>query len=76
MKIENILFWLLIMASIFIIIWSLSGSPTIENAIFSLLTFSLSQIILLWKEFYKFKSFTVTKLDKIERDVGLVLKKL
>jgi len=73
-KIENIIFWIAILAIIAIALWLLSGSPPETNAIISVALFVAVSELMLWKFLFKIDKKTTVgfvrvkgKLDKINK---------
>jgi len=70
--IEDILFWIIIAFIIGILIWMLSGSPTIEGALISLGGAIISSELLLWKRFYSIDKRTTIGFIKIRNDIKIL----
>lgn len=78
-KIEDIIFWLLIISIIAIVFWLLSGSPPEIDALITItLTIALSEV-LLWKVIFSMDKKTSIgflrvkhQFDKIEKEVGKI----
>jgi len=69
-KIEDIIFWLLIIGIIAIAIWMLSGSPTETNALISLAIFVAGSEILLWKALFNMDKKTVIGFERTKNDIN------
>ncbi len=70
-KIEDVAFWIFLIGALAIIIWLLHGSPTLEQALVSLVVLLLSSEFLLWKKYYEVDkksavSFAIFKGDLIQ----------
>lgn len=52
-KIQDIIFWIIIALIVGLAIWLMLGSPTIEAGLISLALFVASSVILLWKAIFK-----------------------
>jgi len=76
MKVEDAVFWILVVASIGTIVWLLSGSPGMENALIMLVAFCIGQIVLLWKEFYSYKSLSRMGRKNINDKLEIIERKL
>lgn len=65
-KIEDILFWILILAIVGIIIWMLVGSPTLENGLISIGLFVIGSEILLWRALFAIDKRTSIGFEKVK----------
>ena len=66
-KIEDILFWMLILGIIAVALWLLHGSPTEIGALISIAVFVAASEILIWKNLFSIDknfSLAVSHLDK------------
>jgi len=70
MKIEDIIFWLLIIAVIGVIIWMLSGSPPLENSLLMISIFIATSELLLWKALFKIDKKTALGFEKIKKSMN------
>ena len=68
-KIEDIIFWILIIAAISIIIWLLNGSPTTESALVSIGLFIISCDIFLWKKYFELDKNAAVSFTKLKNDL-------
>ncbi len=68
-KIEDIVFWILIFATIFVMLWKLFGSPSDMAAIITIGTFIISSGIMLWKNFFKLDKKTSLGFLKVKHDM-------
>lgn len=68
--IEDVVFWLIILFIIGIIIWMLSGSPTLESALISIGGALISSELLLWKKFYSLDKRVALSFMKIKHDMN------
>ena len=75
-KIEDIIFWILIFAIIGIALWLLSGSPTEISAIIAVGIFVASSEIMIWKAFFKNNEKTTIKLEKIDKKTSISFEKV
>lgn len=66
MKIENILFWVLILAAIGVAVWLLIGSPTIEQGLLMITIFIATSEILLWKALFQADKKTAVGFEKVK----------
>ena len=81
-KIEDIIFWILILSIIAIALWMLSGSPTETNALISIALFVSASELMLWKTLFKIDKKTSvgfikvqTKLEHIENKLDNIKKR-
>lgn len=65
-RIEDVLFWILILVSTAIIIWKLFGSPTDLATIISVGTFLITSEILLWKYVLKIDKNTSMEFMRVK----------
>jgi hypothetical protein len=61
-KIEEVVFWILMISVIGVVIWMLSGSPPLENGLLMIMIFISSSMILLWKYIFGLKN-EILKVD-------------
>ncbi len=71
-KIEDIIFWIIIIITVSVVIWILHGSPPIENSFPSLIAFIIASEVLLWKAIYKIDKRTSNGFMKIKTDLKLI----
>ena len=76
MKIEHILFWILILAVVGIALWMLFGSPTLEAGLISIGLFIVGSEILLWRTFFAFDKKTAVGFERVKLDFERVNDKL
>ncbi len=69
-KIEDIMFWILITAIIAVAIWLLIGSPPLENGLLMIVIFVAGSEILLWKALFKIDNKTSTGFIKIRNELA------
>ena len=68
-KIEDIIFWIIILAIIALAIWLLAGSPTDTSAIVALVAFVAASEILLWKALFKIDKKTTVGFMRLKNDL-------
>ncbi len=68
-KIEDIIFWLLVLAVLGIVLWLLHGSPTVEDALLSITVLLLSSEFLLWKKYYLVDKNTAVSFMRFKKDL-------
>ena len=71
-KIEDIIFWILVFATIAVIIWKLVGSPTDMGTIIGIGSFILSSEILIWKKIFSIESKTTIGFMKVKHNLKLM----
>ena len=69
-KIEDIVFWAIIIAIIALAIWLLFGSPTDTSAIIALAVFIAASEILLWKAIFSIDKRTSVGFMKLRNDLN------
>ena len=69
-KIEDTIFWILIISAIAVILWLLKGSPTLENAIISIGLFIIGSELLLWRKIFEIDKDTAISFAKLKNDIG------
>ena len=72
LKIESILFWILIFLIVGIAVWMLVGSPTLEAGLVSIGLFVASSEILLWKFLFSIDKRTLVRFEKVRNKLDLV----
>lgn len=68
-KIEDIIFWILIAATIAILLWLLKGSPDLENALITIGLFIIGSEILLWRKIYSIDKNIAISFVKFKSDL-------
>ncbi|MBA7660407.1 hypothetical protein ES703_68409 [subsurface metagenome] len=71
-KLEDIIFWLLIIAIIAVALWLLSGSPPMENGLLMIIIFVAASEILLWKTLFKIDKKTAVGFERIKKDINVL----
>ncbi len=69
-KMEDIVFWILILAAIGIILWLLSGSPTTESALVAIGLFIISSEIFLWKKYFAMDKNAAVSFTRLKNDLS------
>lgn len=72
MKIEDIVFWVFIIAVILIALWLLSGSPPEINALISIALFVASSEILLWRKLFEIDKKAAVSYAKVKEDLETI----
>ncbi len=70
MKIEDIIFWLLITAIVGVALWLLSGSPPETSALIAIAVFVAASEILIWKNLFKIDKKTAIGFEKIKNNIN------
>jgi len=65
-KLENIAFWILILAAVGVAIWLLIGSPTIEQGLLMITIFIATSEILLWKALFRIDKKSAVGFEKVK----------
>jgi len=76
MRIENIMFWILIALIAGTAIWKLFGSPTDTAALISIALFMAGSEILLWKTFFAMDKKVSIGFIKMKNDLDNKLRKI
>lgn len=69
-RIEDIIFWIIVAIIVAIVIWILSGSPPIENSLPSLTSFIIASEVLLWRTLYKIDKKTSNGFIKMKNNLN------
>ncbi len=69
LKLEDIIFWLLIIAIIAVALWLLSGSPPETNALIAVAVFVAASEILIWKNLFKIDKKTAIGFERMKRNI-------
>lgn len=75
-KIQDLLFWIIMGLIIGLAIWLVSGSPTIESGLVSLALFVVASEILLWKALFKMDKNTSIGFFKVKKEIQVMKYKL
>lgn len=75
-RIEDIMFWILIALIVGVAIWLLSGSPTDTSAIVAVAVFLAASEILIWKSIFKMDKRTSVGFEKVKSDIKILKKDL
>ncbi len=68
-KIEDIMFWIIILLIIATALWLLSGSPSETSAIIAVAVFVAASEILLWKNLFKIDKKTAVGFEKMKNNI-------
>ena len=75
-KIENIVFWILMAVIIGIAVWLLIGSPTDTSAMISISVFIAASEILIWRNIFNIDKKTTIGFERIKNDINTKFKEL
>jgi len=70
-KIEDIVFWLIIIVMLAIAIWKMFGSPTDTSTLISIIIFVAMSEILLWKAIFNMDKRTAIRFTNIDKNTSL-----
>ncbi len=73
-KIDDVAFWIFIAAAIAIIIWLVSGSPSVESGLISISVFIVSSELFLWKKYFQVDKNTAVSFTKFKSDIDNINK--
>lgn len=76
MKIEDILFWIIMMLIIGLAIWKIVGSPTDTATLIAVTLFIASSEILIWKAIFSADKKTAVGFEKIKSKLDIIDNKL
>ena len=76
LKIEDIVFWILILATVAVILWLLKGSPTLENTVITVGLFILGSELMLWRKYFEVDKNTAVGFVKVKSDLDKINSKL
>jgi len=68
-RLEDIVFWILILTIIGVTIWLAFGSPDFEDSLLMILIFVAGSEILLWKAFFSIDKKTAIGFEKIKNEI-------
>jgi len=69
-KPEDVAFWMLMLATLTVILWLLKGSPTLESSLITVGLFIISSEILLWKKYFEVDKETAVSFTKLKNDIS------
>ena len=75
-KIQDIIFWIIIALIVGLAIWLMLGSPTIETGLISLALFIAASEILLWKAIFKIDKNASMGFLKVKNELEKINYKL
>lgn len=71
-KLEDVVFWILIASIIAVAIWILIGSPPFENGLLMIIIFVTTSEILIWRKIYTVEKNTVVGFMKVKNELNLI----
>ena len=71
-KLEDIVFWILIIVIVAIIVWKLFGSPSDTAILMTSVLFMISIILTLWKKVYNIERKTEVGFMKVRGDLNTI----
>ena len=76
MKIEDVVFWVIISLIIATALWLLSGSPPEANALVSIALFVAASEILIWRKLFDVDKKNAVGFEKVKNDLEYIKNKL
>ncbi len=76
LKIDDVAFWILILAAFIILLWLLRDSPTIESVLVAVGLFIMSSIIFLYRKYFEIDKNTAVGFMKVKSDFKEVKSRL
>ena len=70
-KLEDIIFWLLIIGIIVVVIWMLSGSPPTENGLLIITIFVVTSEVLLWRVMFNIEKKSIIGLERLDKKTAI-----
>lgn len=68
---EDVLFWILILATIAVLLWKLIGSPTDLATLITVGTFLITSEVLIWKKLFSVENNFNSKLSKLDKNTSI-----
>ena len=68
LKAEDIVFFIAIGLALFVLLWLLRGSPTMDNALTSIGIFIITSEVLLWKKYFHMDKGMIVGFSKVKND--------
>jgi len=69
MKIEDIIFWIIILMIIATALWLLSGSPPETDALISISLFIVASELLIWRKLFDIDKKTAIGFEKVKNEL-------
>jgi len=76
LKAEDIVFFISVFLILFIILWLLSGSPTLNAALISISVLIINSEFSLWKKFFQLENKVSIEFERIKKDFEKINMKL
>lgn len=74
--VNDVAFWIFILAAFAVILWLLSGSPTLESSLIAIGVFIMSSIIFLYRKYFEMDKSTTIGFMKVKNDLDHIKNKL
>jgi len=75
-KVESVVFWILMLTVIGILIWLAFGSPEFERSLIAIGIFVASSEIMLWKTLFNFDNKNFERFSEIDKKTSLGFEKV
>ncbi len=72
LKAEDIVFFIVIGLALFVLLWLLHGSPTLDNALISIGTFIITSEVLLWRKYFEIDKSVSNGFTKVKSDFEIM----
>ncbi|MBL7148097.1 MAG: hypothetical protein ISS82_04695 [Nanoarchaeota archaeon] len=76
LKAEDIAFLILVLAAVFVLLWLLVGSPTLESSVITVGLFIISSEFMLWKKYFDVDKKSAIGFVKVKSDFDEVKNRL
>ena len=73
---EDIAFWILSLAALGIVMWLLHGSPTLEQALISIVVLIISSEFMLWRKYHEVDKNTALSFLRFKQDIQSIHEQL
>jgi len=68
-KVDDVVFWILLLSAAGVLLWLLKGSPTLESTIIMVGLFIISSEIMLWRKYFEVDKNTAVGFEKVKNDL-------
>lgn len=72
LKLEDIIFWAIIIGIIIVSVWLLYGSPPEVNALITIAIFAATSELLIWKKIFSTDKNTAVSFVNLKRDINKI----
>ncbi|MBI2508062.1 hypothetical protein HYV89_03860 [Candidatus Woesearchaeota archaeon] len=76
LKAEDIVFFIVIGLALFVLLWLLHGSPTLDSALVSIGAFIITSEVLLWRKYFEIDKNVSIGFMKVKTDLDKIKEKL